>query len=112
MVTDRAEIEGMMAIVVKGDALNKEQLQKAFDQIEEVDAVVSSIGGTPADPSADSQVPTCAAPWKSTQQLPVVLHLWQGSLRLQLLWACRCIVQQLMRHLSKLAEDLVYCHSL
>ncbi len=55
-VIDRAEIEGMMAIVVKGDALSKDDLKKAFDQIEEVDAVVSSIGGTPADPSADSQV--------------------------------------------------------
>ena len=47
----------MMAIVIKGDALNPEQIQKAFDQIEEVDAVVSTIGGTPADPTADSQVP-------------------------------------------------------
>lgn len=47
----------MMAIVVRGDALNPEQVQKAFDQIEEVDAVVSTIGGTPADPTADSQVP-------------------------------------------------------
>ena len=46
----------MMAIVVKGDALNPDQVQKAFDQIEEVDAVVSTIGGTPADPQADSQV--------------------------------------------------------
>ena len=27
----------------------------AFAQIEEVDAVVSTIGGTPADPSADSE---------------------------------------------------------
>lgn len=50
----------MMAIVVKGDALNPEQVQKAFDQIEEVDAVVSTIGGTPADPAADSQVPKLA----------------------------------------------------
>ena len=50
----------MMAIVVRGDALQKDDVQKAFDQIEEVDAVVSTIGGTPADPLADSQVP--AAP--------------------------------------------------
>ena len=50
----------MMAIVVKGDALSPEQVQKAFDQIEEVDAVVSTIGGTPADPAADSQVPKLA----------------------------------------------------
>jgi hypothetical protein len=29
-------------------------LAAAFDQIEDVDAVISTIGGTPADPSADS----------------------------------------------------------
>ncbi len=46
----------MMAIVVRGDALNKDDIQKAFDQIEEVDAVVSTLGGTPGDPTADSQV--------------------------------------------------------
>ena len=56
-LANRKEIEGMMAIVVRGDALNTEDVQKAFDQIEEVDAVVSTIGGTPADPVADSQVP-------------------------------------------------------
>ena len=50
----------MMAIVVRGDALNEEDVRKAFDQIEEVDAVVSTIGGTPADPTADSQVPTAS----------------------------------------------------
>ena len=52
----RKEIEDMMAIVVKGDAMDKESLKKAFDSIEDVDAVVSTIGGTPADPSVDSQV--------------------------------------------------------
>jgi len=52
----RQEIEKMMAIVVRGDALNQTDVQKAFDQIEEVDAVVSTIGGTPGDPLADSQV--------------------------------------------------------
>lgn len=46
----------MMAIVVKGDAMSKADLKKAFESIEDVDAVVSTIGGTPADPSADSQV--------------------------------------------------------
>jgi hypothetical protein len=46
----------MMAILVRGDAMSKEDVTKAFDQIEEVDAVVSTIGGTPADPMADSQV--------------------------------------------------------
>ena len=56
MTVCRAEIEGMMAIVVKGDAMSPDDLEKAFDGIEDVDAVVSTIGGTPADPSSDSQV--------------------------------------------------------
>lgn len=45
-----------MAIVVKGDAMSPQDVEKAFDSIEDVDAVVSTIGGTPADPSVDSQV--------------------------------------------------------
>ncbi|CAK0784813.1 hypothetical protein CVIRNUC_008017 [Coccomyxa viridis] len=53
--TRRSEIEGMMAILVRGDALKKEDVEKAMGEIEEVDAVVSTIGGTPADPTADSQ---------------------------------------------------------
>ena len=52
----RSEIEGMMAIVVKGDALDEASVKAAFDQIEEVDAVVSTVGGTPADARADSEV--------------------------------------------------------
>ena len=67
----RKEIEGMMAIVIKGDALQPDSIRKAFDQIEEVDAVVSTIGGTPADPQADSQV--CI--YKSTQQWDGVMHV-------------------------------------
>ncbi|KAK9907542.1 hypothetical protein WJX75_005616 [Coccomyxa subellipsoidea] len=51
----RQEIEKMMAIVVRGDALSTEDVKKAFDQIEEVDAVISTLGGTPGDPTADSQ---------------------------------------------------------
>ncbi|KAK9820970.1 hypothetical protein WJX81_003448 [Elliptochloris bilobata] len=51
----RAEIEGMMAIVVRGNAMSPDDVAKAFSQIEQVDAVVSTIGGTPADPTADSQ---------------------------------------------------------
>ena len=31
-------------------------VEKAFGQIEEVDAVISTIGGTPANPKADSEV--------------------------------------------------------
>lgn len=56
LVCCRAEIEGMMAILVKGDAMSPDDLDKAFSGIEDVDAVISTIGGTPADPSSDSQV--------------------------------------------------------
>lgn len=45
----------MMAVVVRGDATSKEDVEKAFEQIEDVDLVVSTIGGTPADPRADSE---------------------------------------------------------
>ena len=51
----RKEIESMMAIVVNGDACNTEDVEKAFTRIDGVDAVVSTIGGTTADPAADSQ---------------------------------------------------------
>ena len=51
----RGEIEKMMAVVVRGDATSKEDVEKAFAQIEDVDLVVSTIGGTPADPRADSE---------------------------------------------------------
>ena len=45
-----------MAIVVRGDAMSVSDVEKAFGQIEEVDAVISTIGGTPANPKADSEV--------------------------------------------------------
>ena len=51
---DRAEIEKMGAFLSKGDALNDKDVQKAYDMVEEYDAVVSTIGGTPASPEADS----------------------------------------------------------
>lgn len=44
----------MMAVVVRGDATSKADVEAAFAQIEDVDLVVSTIGGTPADPTADS----------------------------------------------------------
>eukprot|EP00873_Tetraselmis_striata_P027628 jgi/Tetstr1/447892/TSEL_035201.t1 len=51
----RAEIEGMMAVVSKGDAMDVATVAKAFADMEEVDAVVSTIGGTTANPTADSE---------------------------------------------------------
>ncbi len=51
---DRAEIEKMGAFLSKGDALVDKDVKKAYDMVEEYDAVVSTIGGTPAQPEADS----------------------------------------------------------
>ncbi|EEH50989.1 uncharacterized protein MICPUCDRAFT_46063 [Micromonas pusilla CCMP1545] len=51
---DRAEIEKMGAFLSKGDALVDKDVKKAYDMVEEYDAVVSTIGGTPADATADS----------------------------------------------------------
>ena len=49
----RAEIEEMMAIVTNGDATNDDDVRRVFDEIDDLDAVVSTIGGTPGDPVAD-----------------------------------------------------------
>lgn len=43
----RKEIEGMMAIVVKGDAMSPEDIERAFTSIDGVEAVVSTLGGSP-----------------------------------------------------------------
>ena len=51
---DRAEIEKMGAFLCKGDALVDKDVKKAYDMVEEYDAVVSTVGGTPASPEADS----------------------------------------------------------
>ena len=52
--TNRKEIESVGGFLVKGDATNARDVAKAMNQSDEYDAVVSTIGGTPADPSADS----------------------------------------------------------
>ena len=52
----RAEIEQMGAILLKGDALDKEDVEKVFNSVDDIDAVISTIGGTPANPLVDSQV--------------------------------------------------------
>ena len=51
----RKDIEDMMAIVAIGDAMNPEDIEKHLVAIDGCDAVISTIGGTTADPSADSQ---------------------------------------------------------
>jgi hypothetical protein len=53
--TNRKEIEGVGGFLVKGDALDPKAVTKAMNQSDEYDAVVSTIGGTPADPRADSE---------------------------------------------------------
>lgn len=50
----------MMAIVVNGDACKPEDIERAFAAIDGVDAVISTIGGTTADPSADSEARSSA----------------------------------------------------
>ena len=70
----------MMAIVVNGDACKPEDVEKAFISIDGVDAVVSTIGGTTADPTADSQASAGRPPdqqviWCSTTQPRTVLVL-------------------------------------
>ena len=45
----------MGAISVAGDALDTESLTRAFDSIEEVDAVISTVGGTSSNPQADGE---------------------------------------------------------
>ena len=44
-----------MAIVARGDALDPASLAKVFADIEDVDAVVSTVGGSVADARADGQ---------------------------------------------------------
>lgn len=53
--TNRKEIESVGGFLVKGDALDPKAVDKAMNQSDEYDAVVSTIGGTPADPRADSE---------------------------------------------------------
>lgn len=45
----------MMAIVVNGDACSEADVERAFAAIDGVDAIVSTLGGTTADPTADSK---------------------------------------------------------
>ena len=68
----------MGAIIVAGDALDTASLDKAFDSIEEVDAVISTVGGTSANPQVDGQVsPACC-------HAPASRHLfsWQSRRRM------------------------------
>eukprot|EP00217_Crustomastix_stigmatica_P003850 CAMPEP_0183790160 /NCGR_PEP_ID=MMETSP0803_2-20130417/834_1 /TAXON_ID=195967 /ORGANISM="Crustomastix stigmata, Strain CCMP3273" /LENGTH=272 /DNA_ID=CAMNT_0026034351 /DNA_START=48 /DNA_END=866 /DNA_ORIENTATION=+ len=51
----RSELEPLGAVLLKGDALEDGDVSKVFDFMDECDAVVSTIGGTPADPRADSE---------------------------------------------------------
>lgn len=97
----------MMAIVVRGDALNPEQIQKAFDQIEEVDAVVSTIGGTPADPTADSQVPnTVAVQCQEFIAHEFIAHANELIIRYNT-WLILCMLNMCVKQNQWLSEVLV-----
>ena len=50
----RKEIEGMGAMLAIGDALDQASIDKALATTE-FDVLVSTVGGTPQDPTADSQ---------------------------------------------------------
>lgn len=52
---NKKEIESVGGFLVKGDVFDSKSVQKALNLVESYDAVVSTIGGTPADPKADSE---------------------------------------------------------
>ena len=49
------QIESLGGFLVKGDVFDPKSVKKALNLVEEYDAVVSTVGGTPADPKADSE---------------------------------------------------------
>lgn len=51
----KKEIEKMMALYHLGDAMDVESVEAAWTNMDDCKIVVSSLGGTPADPSVDSQ---------------------------------------------------------
>eukprot|EP00201_Polytomella_parva_P021298 CAMPEP_0175045796 /NCGR_PEP_ID=MMETSP0052_2-20121109/4650_1 /TAXON_ID=51329 ORGANISM="Polytomella parva, Strain SAG 63-3" /NCGR_SAMPLE_ID=MMETSP0052_2 /ASSEMBLY_ACC=CAM_ASM_000194 /LENGTH=263 /DNA_ID=CAMNT_0016309423 /DNA_START=72 /DNA_END=863 /DNA_ORIENTATION=+ len=51
----KKDIEKMNAIFVKGDGLDINSVDKVFSGLEDVEVVISSIGGTVEDPRADSE---------------------------------------------------------
>jgi nucleoside-diphosphate-sugar epimerase len=51
----RRQIESVGGFLVKGDVFDPKSVKKALNLVEEYDAVVSTVGGTPADPKADSE---------------------------------------------------------
>lgn len=51
----RSEIEQMGAMLSIGDALDQSTIDKTFAALDDLDVVVSTLGGTPADPRADSE---------------------------------------------------------
>ena len=46
----------MGAILLRGDAMDTEGVEKVFSNVDDIDAVICTIGGTPANPLVDSQV--------------------------------------------------------
>jgi nucleoside-diphosphate-sugar epimerase len=51
----KKEIEKMMALYYKGDAMDYDSVMGAWKNLDGCNLVVSSLGGTPADPGVDSE---------------------------------------------------------
>jgi len=51
----KKDIEKMMALYYLGDAMDKDSVMGAWKNMDGCNLVVSSLGGTPADPAVDSQ---------------------------------------------------------
>eukprot|EP00210_Caulerpa_lentillifera_P008573 g8178.t1 len=52
--TRQKTLEEMNVVVIKADALDKDTVNKQMSKIDGLDAVVSTLGGTPSDPQVDS----------------------------------------------------------
>ena len=73
---------------MKGDVFDPKAVKKALNLVEEYDAVVSTVGGTPADPKADSEgnialIDACVA---NIQKLSYPLCLFHHNCSFSLLF--------------------------
>ena len=67
---------------MKGDVFDPKAVKKALNLVEEYDAVVSTVGGTPADPKADSEgnialIDACVA--KGIKEFVLVTSIGTGD---------------------------------
>ena len=72
----------MGAFLFKGDALNPADVAKVYASLDECDCVVSTIGGTPQDPRADSEANIAlieAAAKKGVKKFVLVTSIGVGN---------------------------------